>query len=521
MRELYELLLTYVGGVWRYRWYALLLAWLVCIVGWGVIYQLPDQFRAAAKMHVDTQSMLDPLLRGLTVSTNTSQRVQLVTRTLLARPNLEKLARMTDLDLGATTPEAMEGLLDELGDSIEISTARQKDIYTISYPHREPQVAKRVVQSLLTIFVESTLGEGRQDTDSAQEFVEQQIRDYEAKLQAAERKLAEFKRKNVGQMPGSTEGYYGRLQAANAELNQAQLSLREAENQRKQIKQQLEDDEDSYMLYSEFMPDTGSALDIRIQGLTERMDELLLRYTEKHPDVVEIRRLLEELEEQRLEEQALMDDLDMGPADNPVYQQMKMQLAQADATVASMRTRVSEYERRVEHLQEMVNTIPLIEAEFKQLNRDYNVNQKNYQQLLSRREAANMAEQAEMSGDQVKFRAVEPPRVPLSASEPNRPLLMTGVLLVALAAGVGLGLLLYLLRPTVDNPRTVMQVLGKPVLGVISMIHGEGWGRQQRTAMVAFSVAGLGLFVAYGMAIALAGLDFNLAEITSTVTGRG
>jgi polysaccharide chain length determinant protein (PEP-CTERM system associated) len=521
MRELYELMLTYAVGMWRYRWYAILVAWLVCIAGWGWVYQLPDKYRAAAQVHVDTRSMLGPMLQGLTIGTNTRQQVALVTRTFKTRPNLEKLARMTDLDLGATTPEAMEDLLNHLRGAIRIGAGRGSDIYTISYPDEDPEVAKRVVQALLTTFVENTLGESRQDSDTAQEFVDQQIREYEAKLEAADLRLAEFKQKNIGQMPGSQGDYFNRLQAATSQLNQAQLSLREAQNQRKQIRQQMEDDEDSYLLYGDLMAGTGSALDMRIQSLTERMDELLLKYTERHPDVAEFRRLLADLEQQRLEEQALMDDLDMGPTDNPVYQQMKMQLAQADATVAAMETRVSEYQQRVEHLQEMVNTIPLIEAEFKQLNRDYNIHKKNLQTLMTRRGAALMGEKVEMSGDQVKFRVIEPPRVPLSPSEPDRPLLLTGVLLASLCAGAGLALLLYLLRPTIDNPRAVMQVLGKPVLGAISMIQGEGWARKQRMAVVTFSMAGVGLLVAYVMAIVLTGSDFNLAEITSTITGRG
>ena len=108
MRELYEQLITYLKGIWRYRWFMMLVIWVVCIVGWGVVYQMPDKYESSARVHVDTQSMLQPLLRGLTISTNSGQRVQLVTRTLLSRPNLEKLARMTDLDLVALTPTDME-----------------------------------------------------------------------------------------------------------------------------------------------------------------------------------------------------------------------------------------------------------------------------------------------------------------------------------------------------------------------------------------------------------------------------
>ena len=292
MHEFYELLVTYARGIWRHRWYMILLAWVVSIVGWGIIYQLPDQYEAEARVNVNTQSMLQPLLRGLTVNTNTQQRIQLVTRTLLSRPNLEKLARMTDLDLIAHTPGQMDNLLKNLAADITLSGGREQDLYTISYSHQDPKMAKLVVQSLLTIFVESTLGENRADTDSAQAFVDRQIRDYEAKLDAAELRLSEFKRSHVGMMPGSAEDYYGQLKTAQSTLAQATLSLREAQNQRELLEQQMEEDEDSYLMYSELMPESGSALDVRIQGLEERLDELLLSYTERHPDVIAIRDLI-------------------------------------------------------------------------------------------------------------------------------------------------------------------------------------------------------------------------------------
>jgi polysaccharide chain length determinant protein (PEP-CTERM system associated) len=521
MRELFELFITYANGIWRHRWSMITLAWVVSIIGWGIVYQLPDQYEAKARVNVDTQSMLQPLLKGLTVATNTQQRVKLVTRTLLSRPNLEKLARMTDLDLLAQTPSEMDSLLDALAEDIKLTGSRDQDLYTLSYLHHDRQLAKLMVQSLLTIFVESTLGKSRADTDSAQAFVGRQIKEYEAKLESAEMRLSEFKRTHVGMMPGSTEDYYGQLKTAQAALAQASLSLLEAQNQRKLLKQQMEEDEDSYLMYGEFMPDSGSALDIRIKGLEERMDELLLNYTERHPDVTAIRNLIEVLEQRKEEERALMDDMDMGPSDNPLYQQMKMQLSQADALVVSMRTRVAEYQQRVDTLQKMVDTVPKVEAEFVQLDRDYGVIKSQYNSLLQRREAANISEQAEISGDQIKFRVVDPPRVPNEPSAPNRPLLMTGVLVAGLLAGAALALFLYLINPAFDNARTVMDVVGMPVLGTVSMVRGIKWERKQRYALVAYSITVIGLFALYGGVMAVGGLDLNIAVIQEAIVGRG
>jgi polysaccharide chain length determinant protein (PEP-CTERM system associated) len=216
-----------------------------------------------------------------------------------------------------------------------------------------------------------------------------------------------------------------------------------------------------------------------------------------------------------------MDEMDMGPSDNPLYQQMKLQASQADALVASMQTRVDEYQRRVDKLQEMVDTIPKVEAEFKQLNRDYGVHKSNYNSLLQRREAASMAEQAEISGDQIRFRVVDPPRVPVEPSAPNRPLLMTGVLIVGLLAGAMLALLLYLINPTFDSPRSVMDVVGVPVLGAVAMVHGLKWERRQRHALIAYGIAVIGLLALYGGAMAVGGLDLDIAVIQEAIVGRG
>jgi len=231
--------------------------------------------------------------------------------------------------------------------------------------------------------------------------------------------------------------------------------------------------------------------------------------------------LIAELEQKREEDHVLMDEMDIGPTDNPVYQQLKMQLAQAEATVASLNTRVKAFEQRIVALQEKVDTVPLIEAEFKQLDRDYGIHKKNYQALLSRRESASIAEQAEMSGDQLKFRVIDPPRVPIDPSSPNRPLLMTAVLIGSIAAGIVFAFFLYLLRPTFDSARTIMEVLGRPVLGGVSMIHNQEWSTRHRQALIAYSIAGVGLLLLYGGALTVSGLELDMAALKATIVGRG
>ena len=104
-------ILDFAKGMWRYRWYLVIVAWLVAIPGWVMVYKMPDVHEASAQVSVDTNSLLPALTQGLTASEDLMDEVALVSRALLTRPNLAEVARQTDLDLRADTPKEMEALI--------------------------------------------------------------------------------------------------------------------------------------------------------------------------------------------------------------------------------------------------------------------------------------------------------------------------------------------------------------------------------------------------------------------------
>src|ERR1700690_1653428 len=243
MDEVVQQLLGYGKATWNRRWYIVLIAWLISVVGWVWVYMLPDRYEAAARVYVDTQTLLKPLLQGLTVEPNVDQQIKLMTRALVSRPTLEKVARMTDLDVTAKTPEQMEKLLDSLASKIAIADAGKENLYTISFQDEKPEMAKKVVQALLTIFVESSLGKTRQDIASSQKFIEEQLQQYQQRLVDAENALKEFKQKHIGMMPGQGGDYYAKLSETAGQMHQAELDLQEATKRHTQLKQQLQDEE--------------------------------------------------------------------------------------------------------------------------------------------------------------------------------------------------------------------------------------------------------------------------------------
>lgn len=474
MHELFTELLSQVQNATRYKWLALITAWLVSMGGWIFVSQMPDKFKAEARVHVDTRSVLGPLLSGLAIQPEMSGQIRLMARLMFSRPNLEKVARMTDLDLGAKDDKSMERLVERLQKSMSIAGG-ENDLFTISVEDADPKVAKKVVQALLTIFVEQTLGETRADSNTAQKFLNQQIKEYEARLVAAEQAREAFKREHYGLLPEQGGDLYSQLNALAGQLEEAKMAAQDAANRRDELKNQLQDEESMMADFggSETM-EMQSPLDMRIQALQSKLDELLLRFTKSHPEVIAVKKSIADLEKQKKEQASSLTE---DPASlvaskqgaNPVLQQMKIALSEAEANVAALNSRVKAYEEKIEKLKQQMDQRLKVETQLQGLNRDYDAVKSNYDQLIKRLETARLSENVEQSTDTVKFRIVDPPQVPSKPSAPNRILLSSGVLLGSIAVGAGLAIFLSLLRPSFNTTQKLRDITGLPVLGSVSM----------------------------------------------------
>src|SRR5688572_477265 len=353
MNDLVPQIADTLRGAWRGRWVGLGVAWLAAIGGLGVLYLIPDKYEATARVYVDTQSVLKPLLHGLTVQPNVEQEVAILSRTLVSRPNLQKLVRMTDLDLEVKTPEEREKLIDALSRRVYISSIGN-NLYAIGFADPKPAQATRVVQSLLSIFVESGLEPKAKDTGQAQRFIEEQIKQYEKRLTEAETRLKDFKLKNLDLNTPQGRDFFGSMSTVTESLKEARLLLEEAEKSRDALKQQLADQQDEApsllpALGDGPIPVSTPELDTRLATLNKSLDDMLMRYTEQHPDVINTKRIIKEVEGQRDGERKRQEEerrrraaaSPQNPV-NPFYPQLKLAMAEAEAQVARMRARVRE-----------------------------------------------------------------------------------------------------------------------------------------------------------------------------------
>jgi len=520
MQEIIRLALFYLAGIWRYRWFALAIAAVICPIGWAYVATMPDQYEASARVFVDTQSVLNPLLRGLTVETDDSRRIRMMTSVLFSRENMEKLARMTDLDLRAKTPHEMDQLASDLKSRVGLGAAGD-NIYRINFEDAKPELAKRVVQSMLTMFVESNLGDSRQDQDAAEHFLQREIKSYEQRLDEADRRLKDFKARHMDVL-SQKGGYYERLTDARQQLAAAQEQLELATKRRDELSTQLKQvGEEGYGQWvDQSAQDIASPTEDRIKDLQNQLDNLLLKYTDRHPDVIAIRETIARLRVKAKKERgeylaaqkadtASDGQTSTANANNPVYQQMRLVLSQAQADIAAQQAKVAALKKQVIDLGHAIDEGLKVDAKAKQLNRDYGILQSNYHTLMARLEQARLTRQVDTSVDTVRFRVLDPPKVPQKPSGPNRILLSSTVFGVALLAGLGIAFVLSQLRPVFEDRRQLNEALGIPVLGSVNMLWTDTEKKKRRVTNLAFAGGTAALVGAYAVVIAVFVLDLN------------
>jgi polysaccharide chain length determinant protein (PEP-CTERM system associated) len=504
MNAALEFILEQIRGAWRFRWTAMLVAWIVCLVGWLVVLAMPDTYSAWARVYVDTRTRLSQAVQGIAVDSNIASEAEAVREALLGGPQLEKVARLSMPDYAGASPERQAAIIDGLRKRLQVEASggernRPADLYMITYTDQDRRTAHRVVDELLRLFLANSLGGSQQGSEQAQTFLAQQIADYDKKLQAAESRLADFKRKNAGLVPGATGDYFTRLHGETDELDKDRSALTVAEQKRDELHRQLSS-EGPLMGTSASRANgapggTGGAdTPSAIRETQARLDELLLRFTDKHPDVIAARRTLEDLKKrQQVEIEAIRRGdpaaiAASGLAANPVYQGIKLQLSQAEVEVAAARRQVADREGRIAELRKMINTAPEVEAEFARLNRDYDVTRGQYQALVERLNRAKLSDKAEATGV-VRFEVVEPPTGSDKPVSPDRIRLILVVLLGGLAAGVGAAYVLHQLRPVFVSARQLTEVTQLPVLGVVSMTWLERHQALARHAVWVYSMA--------------------------------
>ena len=509
MYEQLQFVLSQLHSAWRFRWWAIAVAWLVCVAGWAWVALQPDIYEARTRVYIDTTSSLQRVLNDQIIPVDVDAQLRFVEQSLLGSVQLERVARQNDLHLEADSPADMQRVILGLRKSIAIQSSstggrgarNPDDLYTISYRDSDPARALSIVSTLLNTFVEDTRSAETSAADVNQGFLRRQIADYETRLRDAEDRLAEFKKDNKGKLPGAEGGYYTRLQAETDALEQSRKELALAQSRRSRIIEQLSGQSRTVSPALSLQDLPENSLEARIAESESELESLLLRFTDKHPDVIAMQEQLDALRERLESERSELASAGGASAilqNNPVYQALQISLNEVEVEIANLTADVNSRSRKVNELNALINEVPEVEAELARLNRDYEIVYGQYQLLVQSLEKENLSTAAQQS-DQVEFRVIDPPVTDADPVAPNRAQLLALVLVVAFGAGAGLAVLLAQLKPVFINRRTLSNVTGLPVLGAVSMSVSPAERKRRLVQASGFGVAVAGLIAAFAV----------------------
>lgn len=446
-------------------------------------------------------------MAGLTYQPDIDQQVRMLARTLISRPNVERLLQVPDLELNAADAAARDKTISSLMDQIKVVPVASGavNLYEISYRGTSPDRAQRLVESTVALFVSAGAVAKKRDSEDAGRFISEQIRAYEVKLVETENRLKDFKLRNFGVSGVTNQDHFARISALSDEVNKTRLELVAAERSRDAFRHELasEDPQLPPDALGKASPAAVADVEARLETQRKQLDELLRRFTDGHPDVVSARRIIAQLETElkhRREEAAnLVGSQQPGrAATSPIYQRIRISLADAEARVASLRAQLGSQQSQLADARAAANRVPQVEAEFAQLNRDYDVMRKNYEQLVARRESATLGVKLDESSQLAEFRLIEPPRVSRAPVFPSRLHLALMALLVTPLVGVAAALAAEQFQPTLDTVPALQTLSKRPVVGSVSNLLIPQMASERLAATVRFSIAAGGMFMLQG-----------------------
>ena len=517
MRFLPPQAIPVLHAVWRHKWLGVATAWLVCTAGWIGVALVPTKYESSARVYLNADPLLTPLLRGLAADTDPTRQLDFMQRTLLSRPNLEQLVRLTDLDINVTNVEQKEALFKRLASDISVAPVTL-NLLTLAYRDQDPNTAKNVVQALLTIFAEKTAGSSRADMDNAQRFLDSEINSYRDQLRAAEKRRAELAQQYpdiVSNRPpdAGTSGdeSISRLDQARAAVARLKLELADGTTKRDALQKELATVPP--MISVDRAPQvvvTGGRLgpvDERLQELRRSLDSMMLKYTDDHPDVKAAKKQIAQIEAEGARASSGggkpgSGGTTKGEITNPIYEQVKVRLVDAEAALAAVQRRLDDARSDQERIEKVAASAPGVLVQAQDLDRDYSILKKNYQELVARREATQIANAADTKTEKIQFRIVDPPQVPILPAAPNRPMLVSMVLLF----GIGGGLAVPLALTQIDRSfATIGQLrnLGLPILGSVSLLSLGAARRRAAIQLAGVCASAVLLIAVYGTLIAL------------------
>lgn len=487
-------------AIWQRRWIALAIAWVVCLGGWLVVSQISNSYQSTARVMVEMRQVL-PGAEAAVAQNAQAKDIDRIRQTLTSAVNLEKVVRGTSMAETIANDRDVADRVASLQNAIKL-TAQQDNLFEISATAGNPKLAREIVQKMIDIFVEDNLASDRDATVQSLRFLDQQLAQRQKQLADAEARRQAFQAQYMAMLPG-TGSLDDRMSNARAELAQIDGNLAAAQSSLSAVNAQLAGT-------AATLPGTAGTATVgparaRLNAIEGQIAEGRSRgWTDAHPDMVALnRQLVAARAAARGEGGGVSGGTAASP--NPFYLQLRATQADRQATVAELTQRKQQIEGQLNGLQAKIAEDPQAAAQQSQLDRDIASLKQQYDSLFQDREQVRIQSSVQTDTDAVKFSVIDPPTQPRAPTAPNRPLLLLGVLVVGIGAGIGAAFALSRLKTSFATAARLEKISGMPVLGAIGEVVTDAVRAERQRRLKLFAGGTGALLAAF---VLLLGLEF-------------
>ena len=482
--ENFKEIIKYLRALHRYR-VIFVAVFLVIMTGIGIVaFILPKKYSADTTVFIE-KNVIEDLVKGIAVSPSIDDRIRVLKYAILSRDLITKTLEEINSDIFTKSVAEQQAYISKLLDRTNLRV-KGKELFTVSIIDRSPEFAQKYVNTLVGKYVEENISGKRDETYGANRFLSEQIEIFKAKLEAAEDKIIAFRKKNGIYFSVDEGTTLSEIRDIEKQIEKISLSQDTYQARKKQIKQQLAS------VPSTIDTVTEAAENSRLTEMENRLNALLLRYTDNYPEVIRLKSEIDALKKRLAEP----DNQDGKPEKtrftslNPLYQDLQGQLFEIDAELSSLAAQKLNLQKGIAKKEAELRDVPEARKELALLDQERDSVKKIYDELLGRMSQSEVSKQMEIGNKATTFRIVDPavlPKVPVS---PN----MLKMFLLAIAGGLAGGFGLVFLLENLDNRIRDVELLeneGFEVLAIIpNIVEKTVVQKRQRRDLLLYGFAG-------------------------------
>lgn len=439
---------------------------------------LPNRYTSKALVLVEGQKVPENYVRAV-VTEDVASRMGTIQEQVLSRTRLQPLIEHFGLFKGDRGRISMDEAVAKLRASTTVKpvvTGLDRGNvpgFSIAFDADNPRLAQQVCAELTSMFLAENLRSRQQSAEGTNEFLKIQLETAKQKLDEQDAKLAVFKSKYIGQLPGQEQTNMNVLMGLNTQLDAATQAINRAQQDKTYAESTLATHLATWQASQKTGTANASTVEQQLAAMQSQLVSLEGRYTDNHPDVVKTKLEIEQLKRRLAEAQRATStdtsakEKNLLTQEPPQIQQLRMQIRQYDDTLRERAREQQRLEGQINIYQARVQLSPVVEEQYKELTRDYQSALNFYNELLAKKNQSEMATDLELRQQGERFRVMDPPTLPAKPSYPNRPYITAEGLGVGLGLGFAVALLLELLDRSLRTEQDVVFYLERPALALI------------------------------------------------------